>query len=74
MSEAWRNWDSEVHEVRQAGEQVLVFRTVRVRGRVSDVVIEAPFFQLATIRGGKIVASRDFSDRDDALEAAGLSE
>jgi ketosteroid isomerase-like protein len=74
MWEAFSEWSSEVHEVRDAGEQVLVFCTVRARGRESGAVIEAPFFQLVTIRGGKAIASRDFSDRTEALEAAGLRE
>jgi ketosteroid isomerase-like protein len=43
-------------------------------GRVSGVTIEARFFQVATIRAGKILLLRDFSDRDQALEAAGLRE
>ena len=74
MSEAWADWDSEVHDVQDAGDQVLISCTVRARGRVSGVAIDAPFFQVATIRAGRIIASRDFSDREQALEAAGLSE
>jgi ketosteroid isomerase-like protein len=74
MSEAWKELESEVHEVRAAGEQALAFVTVRGRGRLSDVVIEGQFFELVTVRGGKVLASRDFSDRAEALKAAGLSE
>jgi ketosteroid isomerase-like protein len=74
MSEAWKELESGVHEVRAAGEQALAFVTVRGRGRLSDAVIEGQFFQLVTVRGGKVLASRDFSDRAEALEAAGLSE
>jgi hypothetical protein len=59
--------------VREAGERVLVFITLRARGRTSDAMIEAPFVHLATVRDARIVASRDFSDREQALEAAGLS-
>jgi ketosteroid isomerase-like protein len=73
MSEAWSEWHTEVHDVREASERVLVFITLRGRGRTSEAMIEAPFVHLATVRDGTIVASRDFSDREQALEAAGLS-
>jgi len=72
MADSWKDWESEVHEVHKAGDQVLIACTVRAEGRLSGAAIEAPYFQVTTIRDGKIFASRDFSDRDRALEAAGL--
>lgn len=72
MSDSWRDWESEVHDVHDAGDHVLIVCTVRAEGRLSGAAIEARFFQVATVRDGRIFASRDFSDRDRALEAAGL--
>jgi ketosteroid isomerase-like protein len=36
--------------------------------------MEQEFFMLFTFRGGKIVRIESILERDDALEAAGLSE
>ncbi len=44
------------------------------RGRQSGVPIEIHFFELATIRDGKVRQIEYFRHRADALEAAGLSE
>ena len=53
MADSWRDWESEVHEVHEAGDQVLTACTVRAEGRLSGVAIEAPYFQVGTIRDGK---------------------
>jgi ketosteroid isomerase-like protein len=47
--------------------------TLLGRGRASGVPIEAPFFQVATVRDGRIVACHDFADAGRALRAAGLT-
>ncbi len=57
-----------------AGDVVFVSCTLRAQGRLSGAVIEAPFFQVASVQGGKVTASRDFSNRQAALRAADLSE
>jgi putative inorganic carbon (hco3(-)) transporter len=72
MHEAWSEWESETHQVRKAGDQVLVSCAVRAQGRQSGATIEAPLFQVTRIRAGMIVASRGLSDRDQALRAVGL--
>ena len=36
--------------------------------------MKQPFFMVFTFRGGKIVRMESILNRDDALEAAGLSE
>jgi len=48
--------------------------TGRLRGAASGISFVSPLFQIFTLRGGKIMTWRDFLDRADALEAAGLSE
>jgi ketosteroid isomerase-like protein len=74
MSETWEDASTEVHEVRPVGDEVLASVTLRARGKASGAVVAAPFFQVGTIRNGKIVRQRDFADRAEALEAAGLRE
>jgi ketosteroid isomerase-like protein len=46
----------------------------RGRGRGSGIEVEGRFFQVLTIKGGKAVRWEEFSDRAQALEAAGLRE
>jgi ketosteroid isomerase-like protein len=74
MVETWENPRSEVHEVRPAGDEFLVSVTLHATGKASGAVVATPFFQVGTIRDGKIIRSRDFADRAEALKAAGLSD
>ena len=39
-----------------------------------DAEVEGRFFQVYTVKDGKTVRWEEFSDRAEALEAAGLSE
>jgi uncharacterized protein len=73
----WDEFDDarlEIHEFIEAGDQVLVSVTVRGRGRQSGTETSWSFFQLWTVRGGKVVRGQGFMSRDAALEAAGLRE
>jgi hypothetical protein len=44
------------------------------RGRGSGIEIENDIWQIWTFRNGKVVHYCDFESREEALEAAGLSE
>ena len=46
----------------------------RGRGRESGVTVDARFYEVYTLRDGRIVRADEFSERQEALEAAGLSE
>ena len=46
----------------------------RGRGRESGVAVDARFYEVYTLRDGKIVRVDEFVERAEALEAAGLSE
>ena len=54
--------------------RVLVLTQQSGRGRESGVPIVIHFFQLWTIRDGRVWRIEYFRHRADALEAAGLSE
>ena len=54
--------------------RVLLLTRQSARGRESGVPIVIHFFQLWTIRDGKVWRIEYFRHRADALEAAGLSE
>jgi ketosteroid isomerase-like protein len=56
------------------GDDVLVLGRMTARTRRGGPEIQRPLDQLVTLRDGKIIRNRIFSTRDEALEAAGLSE
>src|SRR5262245_2855275 len=83
MGRAWREWlsawadfRSVANEFIDIGDQVLVLAEFRGRGKTSGLSVEAMHegAALFTVRDGKVVALTPYTDRDEALEAAGLSE
>ena len=73
--DAWIDLTGEPLELMDApGGRVLLLTRQSGRGRESDVPIVIHFFQLWTIRDGKVRQIEYFRHRADALEAAGLSE
>jgi ketosteroid isomerase-like protein len=52
---------------------ITVFR-IQVRGKASEVPVEAEPAYVLAIRNGKIMRMRAYLQRDQALEAAGLRE
>jgi ketosteroid isomerase-like protein len=55
-------------------DRVLTLIRQTGRGRQSGVPIEYHYFELFTIRDGKVLQIEFFRHRADALEAAGLRE
>lgn len=77
MEAFWGEFDDarlEAHEFIEAGDQVLVSLTVRGRGKQSGAEASWDIWLLWTLRGGKVVHGQGFTDRDEALQAAGLRE
>jgi ketosteroid isomerase-like protein len=71
----WLDLVQEPLEIIEAPDgRVLVFTRQSGRGRESGVQIEIHFFQLWTIRDGRVRNIEFFRHRADALEAAGLRE
>jgi ketosteroid isomerase-like protein len=58
----------------EAGDQVLASITNHGRGKRSGVETTWHVWQLWTLRDGKFVRGQGFTSREEALEAAGLSE
>jgi ketosteroid isomerase-like protein len=65
---------TELHEFIDAGSRVLVSQTLRGRGKQSGVEANWPVWQLWTLRDGKIVRGRGYTSRQEAVDAAGLTE
>ena len=64
----------EVSEMRDLSDRVVAFGRLRARGHESGVETDVSFNQVVDFRNGKVSRLRSFLDREDALEAAGLSE
>jgi ketosteroid isomerase-like protein len=67
-------WTIEPEEFFDAGDQVVAFVKVRSRPSGGTVDMEIRNGHLWTIRDGSIRAVKTFAVREEALEAAGLSE
>jgi hypothetical protein len=81
MQEALRDWPSQWEEYRielreatalDQGQVLAMTRQVG-RGKGSGVEVEAEFAFVFTVRQGKLRRWQMFTSREEALEAAGLS-
>jgi uncharacterized protein len=70
----WDDYKLVPEEFVDRGDRVVVTVRLRGRGRGSGVEIAARFYDVYTIRGGKIVRMDQFTERSEALEAVGRSE
>jgi ketosteroid isomerase-like protein len=75
----WRRWFDafddfrwEPREIIDFGDRVLVTAELTGHGSGSGVAVSEPSFQLFKVRAGLSVSQEDFTERDAALEAAGL--
>jgi ketosteroid isomerase-like protein len=72
--EAWESYEDDCAELIDGGEYVISVVTSRGRGRVSGVEVDLTHYGVWTIREGKILRVVWFRTREEALEAAGLTE
>ena len=70
----WEFFEVYYEELRDLGDRVLVSGHWRARGGASGVEVENPGTYLYEIKDGKVVSMRTFTDRAEALDAAGLPE
>jgi len=73
--QAWADLEFDVHDVVDGGDDVVaLIRNQRQWGRRSGIATEMPPYGLVfTIRDGKVIRWRAFSDERSALMAAGLT-
>jgi ketosteroid isomerase-like protein len=71
-AEMWETWEVELEDVVDAGgDRVIAF--IRERGRSkAGIEVNERHSELYTVRDGKIVHRKGFSDADEALHAAGV--
>jgi ketosteroid isomerase-like protein len=72
--EPFAEWDYEVGELLDAGDSVIAHIHQWGRGKGSGATVEDSHWQVWTVRDGKVVRVTLRVDRDEALEAVGLSE
>ena len=73
-AEAWESIEDRCEELIDAGEKVVSIVTVRGTGRTTKIDVETRMAGVWTVRKGKILRVVWFPTREEALEAAGLSE
>lgn len=72
LSEVW-DLKIEPEEVIDFGDRLLAVGRATARGRRTGIAFDTPLYSLITIRRGLFARQQDFSDRKEALEAAGLT-
>jgi ketosteroid isomerase-like protein len=73
--EVWESVHVEVEEITEASDgRVFLGALITGRGKGSGVETEARGWQVCWFADGQVARRQIFSTRDDALEAAGLSE
>jgi ketosteroid isomerase-like protein len=73
INNAFEDIRIEVREIKDVGDQVVVFATYTARGRTSGVQRENEDAYVWTVRDGRAVSFQWFSDPADALNAVGLA-
>ena len=63
-----------IEEIFDAGEEVVVFLHYRGRGKESGAAVALQMAHVLTFKDGLAVRLRQYLDRAEALEAAGMSE
>jgi ketosteroid isomerase-like protein len=70
----WDDYEVMPEEFVDTDDRVVATVRLRGRGRGSGVEIDARFYDVYTLRDGKIVRMDQFTERSEALEAVGLSD
>jgi hypothetical protein len=74
LVEAWPDLTLDPEEIIDFGDRLLAAVRLRAHGRHSGFVLDQLIFQLFTLNRGLVFRQRDFAERNQALEAAGLRE
>jgi ketosteroid isomerase-like protein len=74
VQEAMDDFRTEPFEFLDAGDKVVAGLIHRRRGEGSSAEVEMREWNVFLIRAGRIASVHEYSEREEALEAAGLSE
>jgi ketosteroid isomerase-like protein len=73
-TDTFDQWQTEVEEYIDAGEYVVVVGQAHATGRASGARVETYATWVWRVRDGMGIECREYRTREEALEAAGLSE
>jgi ketosteroid isomerase-like protein len=68
----WEDYEMLPEEFEHRGDRVVVSVSFRARGRASGIEVDARLYDVYTLREGKITRMDQFTERSEALAAAGL--
>jgi ketosteroid isomerase-like protein len=68
------DYQVELSEIRDLGDQLLGIGHARTRGARSGIELDSPWFALVELNENRAIRIRTYLDRTKALEAAGLRE
>jgi ketosteroid isomerase-like protein len=71
---SFEDWGYETEELVDAGDGVVVGIHQWARGKGSGAAVDNRFWQVWTLREGKVIRSTHHWEKAEALEAAGLKE
>ena len=74
LMEVWPDLTLEPQELIDFGDQLLAATRLRAHGRHSGIALDQVVFQLFTLNRGLVIRQKDFVEREQALEAAGLQK
>jgi ketosteroid isomerase-like protein len=74
VQEVWASYTWEPEEFVESGDDVIALLRSSGKGRGSGIEMERRTAMVWTVRERRATSLRFFRDRDDALDAAGLSE
>ena len=72
--ESWDDHQVDVEEVKDGGESVVVGQHLSGTGKGSGIEVDLRIYLHFKLRDGKVAYVYEYTGRDEALEAAGLSE
>jgi ketosteroid isomerase-like protein len=71
--EIWEWMHLEIEDITEAGDRVLFTLHQRAKGRGSEIEVSITSFNVYSFRYGKVSRIQLFTEREPALEAAGLA-
>jgi ketosteroid isomerase-like protein len=74
IREVWEEFAVTPEQMIDAGEHVVVFESLRGRGRGSGVETSSRSTSVWTVRDGQVIHMAAYYDREDALKHAGLAK
>ncbi len=72
--EAWAEFEiaAEDIEIAPGADRMFVAVRYRGRGKGSEIPVEGVFFHVAELRDGKFLRAKEYTDKAEALDAAGI--